>query len=321
MWFGNNCRIGAYFRLCAGSAERKGIYLCDTFFTDSVDKRKVQVSGYFTVKVRMEYPDSIHAEFTHLGGISAMKTTLIHFKITIALTIIVVCCLTICAVSASESSTTGFSSVVWTPKILTPVTYPVSNSDLIQAAQARTGSVALATQGVSPGTANTESTGGPSQEAYHVGILPLTSPWLTPGISPVKLPSLNSISTIPNSTFTIPTWIPLAPTDSNQTGSGQTSSGKGSLVILGPGGAQGYIINLKSNFYDPQAILGADGLWHTGMGVTPEYWMNLFPPGSYSVQIVDPTTGKSVYCTTVTIVAGQTTTVDPSSDPCPFCSC
>ena len=227
----------------------------------------------------MEYPDSIHAEFTHLGGISAMKTTLIHFKITIALTIIVVCCLTICAVSASESSTTGFSSVVWTPRILTPVTYPVSNSDLIQAAQARTGSVALATQGVSPGTANTESTGGPSQEAYHVGILPLTSPWLTPGISPVKLPSLNSISTIPNSTFTIPTWIPLAPTDPNQTGSGQTSSGKGSLVILGPGGAQGYIINLKSNFYDPQAILGADGLWHTGMGVTPEELDEFISPG------------------------------------------
>ena len=250
-----------------------------------------------------------------------MKTTQIPIKITIALTIIAVCCLAACAVSVSGSSTTGFGSVAWTPKILTPATYPVSNSGLIQVAQARTGNADTNGQTVSSGTTSTGSAGGSSQDAYHVGILPLTSPWLTPGISSVKLPSLNPISTIPSTTFTIPAWIPLAPTDTNTTGSGQASSGKGSLVILGPGGAQGYIINLKSNFYDPSAILGADGLWHTGMGITPEYWMNLFPPGSYSVQIVDPTTGKSVYCTTITIVAGQTTTVDPSSDPCPFCSC
>jgi hypothetical protein len=135
-------------------------------------------------------------------------------------------------------------------------------------------------------------------------------------MSSVKLPTLSTVPLISSITFTIPTTIPVVIPTPNQ-----TTSEKGSLVILGPGGAQGYIINMKSNFYNPQAILGADGLWHSGMGVTPEYWMNLFPPGSYSIQIVDPNTGNSVYCTTVTIVPGQTTTVDPSSDPCPFSGC
>lgn len=232
---------------------------------------------------------------------------------------IAVCCLLLFAASASGSGTSGLSSVQWTPKILKPVPYITYSSGLIQSVQSGTGTSDTRTQSVVQSGDNAGSAGSTFQDAYRVGILPLTSPWLTPGMSSAKLPLWNSISTIPTSTFSIPAIIPLAPTDTNQTG-----SGKGSLVILGPGGAQGYIINLKSNFYNPQAILGADGLWHYGMGRTPEYWMDLFPPGSYSVQIVDPNTGVPVYCTTITIVAGQTTTVDPSSNPCPFvgsCAC
>jgi hypothetical protein len=247
-----------------------------------------------------------------------MKTTRIQGKIIIATTILAICCLMVCAAAASVSGSSGIGSVQWTPKIVKPVPYNTYYPGLIQSVQSGSSTSSGATQtGAQSGT-NAAASGSASPSSYQVGILPLTSPWLTPGMSSVKLPGWNTISTIPSQTFTIPTVVPLAPTDSNQT---STSSGKGSLVILGPGGAQGYIINLKSNFYNPQAILGADGTWHSGMGVTPEYWMNLFPPGSYSIQIVDPNTGDPVYCTTVTIVAGQTTTVDPSSDPCPFSGC
>jgi hypothetical protein len=247
-----------------------------------------------------------------------MKTTRIQGKIIIATTILAICCLMVCAASASVSSSSGIGSVQWTPKIVKPVPYNTDYPGLIQSVQSGSSTSSGATQTEAQSGTSAAASGSASPSAYQVGILPLTSPWLTPGMSSLKLPGWNTISTIPSQTFTIPTFVPLAPTDSNQTSS---SSGKGSLVILGPGGAQGYIINLKSNFYNPQAILGADGKWHSGMGVTPEYWMDLFPPGSYSVQIVDPHTGEPVYCTTFTIVAGQTTTIDPSSDPCPFSGC
>jgi hypothetical protein len=247
-----------------------------------------------------------------------MKTTRIQGKIVIAMTMLAICCLMVCAASASVSGSSGIGSVQWTPKVVKPVPYNAYYPGLIQSVQSGSSTSSGATQTSAQSGTNAAASGSASPSAYQVGILPLTSPWLTPGMSSLKLPGWNTISTIPSQTFTIPTVVPLAPTDSNQT---STSSGKGSLVILGPGGAQGYIINMKSNFYDPQAILGADGKWHSGMGVTPEYWMNLFPPGSYSIQIVDPNTGDPVYCTTVTVVAGQTTTVDPSSDPCPFSGC
>ncbi|HTY15320.1 MAG TPA: hypothetical protein VMC42_06405 [Methanoregulaceae archaeon] len=245
-----------------------------------------------------------------------MKTTRKKGKIIIASAILALCCLMVCAASASGSSSPGTGTVQWTPKIIKPVSY-VSYST--QTGLSGSGTTSGGTRTTVQSGVKASTAISAYQSAYGVGILPLTSPWLTPGMTPVTIPKWNSQSAVPAPTFTLPALIPLAPTDTNQTAT--TSSGKGSLVILGPGGAQGYIINMKSNFYDPQAILGADGKWHSGMGVTPEYWMNLFPPGSYSIQIVDPNTGDPVYCTTVTIVAGQTTTVDPSSDPCPFSGC
>ncbi len=244
-----------------------------------------------------------------------MKTTRIKSNIIVASTILALCCLLVCAASASGSNAQGTGTVQWTPKIIKPVSYVSysASTDLSGSGTSSGGTQATVQSGV-------KASSGVStfQSAYGVGILPLTSPWLTPGMTSVTIPKWNTQS-VPSTTLTVPTFIPLAPTDTNKTTT--TSSGKGSLVILGPGGAEGYIINLKSNFYDPQAILGADGKWHSGMGVTPEYWMNLFPAGSYSMQLVDPNTGKVVYCTTFTIVAGQTTTIDPDSSLCPFSGC
>jgi len=245
-----------------------------------------------------------------------MKTTRVKNTILIASTILALCCLMVCAASASGSSNTGIGTVQWTPKIIKPVSY---SSYPAQTSQSGSGTTSAETQTTVQSGVKASTAVSTIQSAYGVGILPLTSPWLTPGMTSVTIPKWNTQSTVSTPTFTVPAFIPLAPTDTNKTTT--TSSGKGSLVILGPGGAQGYIINLKSNFYDPQAILGADGKWHSGMGVTPEYWMNLFPPGSYSMQLVDPNTGKPVYCTTFTIVAGQTTTIDPDSSLCPFSGC
>jgi hypothetical protein len=245
-----------------------------------------------------------------------MKITRIKSNIIIASTILALCCLMVCAAAASGSGSMGIGTVQWTPKIIKPVSYASFSAST---GLSGSGTTSGGTQTTVQSGVKASSAVSTYQSAYGVGILPLTSPWLTPGMTSVTIPKWNTQSTVPTPTFTVPTLIPLAPTDTNQTTT--TSSGKGSLVILGPGGAEGYIINMKSNFYDPQAILGADGKWHSGMGVTPEYWMNLFPPGSYSIQIVNPNTGEPVYCTTVTIVAGQTTTVDPTSDPCPFSGC
>lgn len=105
---------------------------------------------------------------------------------------------------------------------------------------------------------------------------------------------------------TVPTPVP--------TSSGG-SSGYGSLVITSkPAGAT---VSLKSNFFDSSEWM-LDGKWHDLIGVvTPVYWMNVMPPGSYSIALNRGKTGE--WCTTVTIRANETTTINGVATVCPFC--
>src|SRR5271157_3151178 len=109
-------------------------------------------------------------------------------KITIALSIVTICGLLFCVVSASGSNSSGFSSVQWTPKILMPVTNSPYYHGLIQSVQSSTGTSNIGTQSGIQNSGTTATTGLTTQDLYHVGILPLTSPWLTPGMSSIKLP-------------------------------------------------------------------------------------------------------------------------------------
>jgi hypothetical protein len=101
------------------------------------------------------------------------------------------------------------------------------------------------------------------------------------------------------------------------TASGTSGSAMGGLVILG---YEGDWISIRSNFYNPSMGI-YDGRWHIDVGTTPAYWENVVLPGSYTIKIARDTDLDGVYyCETVTVLAGQITTIQAGSGICPLCS-
>ena len=135
---------------------------------------------------------------------------------------------------------------------------------------------------------------------------------------------------------TLPVYIPVI-TPVPQQGAGSSNSALGGLVILGAN--EGDTIYIRSHFYNSSKAI-YNGRWQIA-GYTPAYWEDQVLPGSYTISIAhgggnvgrysypnpaDPPVysrsqaGKIYYGPiTVTVVAGQTTTVDAGSGLCGFC--
>ncbi|MCX6700973.1 MAG: hypothetical protein NTV68_13825 [Methanomicrobiales archaeon] len=132
----------------------------------------------------------------------------------------------------------------------------------------------------------------------------------------------------------VPVYIPVI-TPVPQQGAGSSNSALGGLVILGAN--EGDTIWIRSHFYNSSKSI-YNGRWQIA-GYTPAYWEDQVLPGSYEIKLVNGggnygrnsnpafsvyngQVGAVYYCQTVTVVAGQTTTVDAgSAGMCPFGSC
>ncbi|MDD1719532.1 MAG: PEGA domain-containing protein [Methanoregulaceae archaeon] len=191
------------------------------------------------------------------------------------------------------------------------------------------------TEAVQPGSLYIQSTPSGAQVFVgntNYGTTPVTVSGLKPGFYQVQLthtgymswtsyvtvrsgvPGNVQATLIPMPAQVIP--LPTAPTPTeNTSATDTTSSTYGSLIIRSePDGAS---ISIRSNFFDPSDPL-LDGKWHDHVGKTPAYWMNAVPPGSYTIALNRG--GDGSWCTTVTVIAGQTTEIN-GMPMCPFCGC
>lgn len=155
------------------------------------------------------------------------------------------------------------------------------------------------------------------------GITPLTIGSVSPGyygIQVVKggyLSYTSNVNVLPGIEVPIRATLIKIPTQyviPTPTSSDNSGSDFGTLIITST--HDGDPISLKSHFGDPTQPL-LDGRWHDDVGVTPAFWLDVVPPGTYSIAL-NRLSANGCFCTIVTVRAGETNRIYGDSF-CPLC--